>query len=335
MIVVTGGAGFIGSNIVLELNREGVTDILVVDDLAPDSDLSATKFPNLASAQFSDYMDKREFRQAIRNGSLPGSRIESILHQGACSNTLETNGQYMMDNNFTYSKQVLEFALAHRVPFVYASTAAIYGLSEAFSEQPENERPLNIYGFSKLAFDNHVRRRVSPSDSTVVGLRYFNVYGARERHKGVMASVIHRFASQLKETGTIKMFRGCGKYGDGEQRRDFVFVGDVVKINLFFACGPSRHCIVNVGTGQSRSFNDVAAALIQICGTGKTEYIPFPDELRDRYQPFTEADIGSLRNMGYAAPFTPLKDGIRETLSQETGPIDAQETARRLGLAAT
>lgn len=316
MIVVTGGAGFIGSNIVLELNCQGQTDILVVDDLRADSDLSATKFLNLTRAEFSDYMDKHEFRQAIRNGSLPASRIECILHQGACSNTLETNGHYMMDNNFTYSKEVLEFALVHRIPFIYASTAAIYGGSEKFSEQPENERPLNIYGFSKLAFDNHVRRRVSRSDGTVVGLRYFNVYGPGERHKGAMASVIHRFGSQLKETGTIRMFRGCGKYGDGEQRRDFVFVRDVVKINLFFARGPSRQGVVNVGTGQSKSFNDVARALMEVHGTGKVEYIPFPDNLKDRYQSFTEADVASLRKMGYVLPLSGLVEGIRETCTE-------------------
>lgn len=317
MIVVTGGAGFIGSNIVHELNAEGETEILVVDDLRHTSDLSSAKFSNLSGAQFADYMDKQEFRDAIRNDSLAASRIDCILHQGACSNTLEMNGQYMMDNNFTYSKEILDFALTRRIPFVYASTAAVYGLSEKFSERPENERPLNIYGFSKLTFDNHVRQRVSSNGSTVVGLRYFNVYGPREGHKGPMASVIHRFGSQLKETGTIRMFQGCGKYGDGEQRRDFVFVRDVIKVNLFFARGPVRHCIVNVGTGESRSFNDVAGALMEFCGTGKVEYIPFPDGLHTRYQPFTEADTGGLRKNGYVAPFTKLAEGIRETLAEK------------------
>jgi ADP-L-glycero-D-manno-heptose 6-epimerase len=313
MLIITGGAGFIGSNLVHELNRQGATDILVVDNLAPSSCLSTKKFLNLTGARFSDYMDKHEFRKALRKGDLPVSRIESILHQGACSNTLETNGQYMMDNNFAYSKEVLEFALAHRIPLVYASTAAVYGLSGNFNEEPANEQPLNIYGFSKLAFDNYVRQRVSPTDSTVVGLRYFNVYGPHEQHKGPMASVIHRFALQLKQTGTIKMFEGCGKYGNGEQRRDFVFVGDVVKINLFLARDASRHGIVNVGTGQSRSFNEVAAALLEIHGTGKVEYIPFPDSIKDQYQSFTEADLTSLRAIGYTSSISELTEGIRET----------------------
>ena len=314
MIVVTGGAGFVGNNLVRELNRQGQSDILVVDDLASTSNVSDDKFLNLVGAQFADYMDKSEFRAAIRNGSLPASRMAAILHQGACSNTLETNGQYMMDNNFTYSKELLEFALAHRIPFVYASSAAVYGLSENFAERPENERPLNLYGFSKLVFDNYVRRRVSSTGATVVGLRYFNVYGPRERHKGPMASVVSRFASQLKESGTIRMFEGSGKYGDGEQRRDFVFVRDVVNVNLFFARGPSRHCIVNVGTGRSRTFNDIAVPLMQVCGAGKVEYIPFPDNLRDKYQPFTQADISSLRQAGYVAPFTELAEGIQQTV---------------------
>lgn len=316
MIIVTGAAGFIGNNLVRELNRQGETDILAVDDLASASELSANKFLNLVGAQFADYMDKSEFRAAIRSGSLPAARISAIFHQGACSNTLETDGRYMMDNNFTCSKELLEFALAQRIPFVYASSAAVYGLSENFAERPENERPLNIYGFSKLVFDNYVRRRVQPSDSTVVGLRYFNVYGPRELHKGPMASVISRFAVQLKETGTIRMFEGCGKYGDGEQRRDFVFVRDVVNVNLFFARGPSRHCIVNVGTGQSRTFNEVAAALIDLHAAGRVQYIPFPDGLKDKYQPFTQADISSLREAGYSSPFAKLTQGIQETLSE-------------------
>ena len=328
MIIVTGGAGFIGNNLLRELNRQCETDILVVDDLASEAsaEASAAKFLNLVGAQFADYMDKSEFRAAIRNNSLPASRISAIFHQGACSNTLETDGRFMMDNNFTYSKELLEFALAHRIPFVYASSAAVYGLSENFTERPENERPLNIYGFSKLAFDNYVRRRVSPSDSTVVGLRYFNIYGPREFHKGPMASVISRFAAQLKETGVIRMFQGCGKYGDGEQRRDFVFVRDVVNVNLFFGRGPSRHSIVNVGTGQSRTFNEVAAALMHLHAAGRVQYIPLPPEVRDKYQPFTQADISSLRWAGYVAPFTELSQGIRETFAEPSAnsqrPVD-------------
>jgi len=315
VIIVTGGAGFVGSNLVHELNRVGQTDILVVDNFAPNPRLSGPKFLNLRGARFIDCMDKAEFRQELAKGAISGSRISTILHQGACSDTLEGDGRYMMDNNFTYSKELLEFALANRIPFVYASSAAVYGSSETFQEEPVNEQPLNVYGFSKLAFDNYVRRRVTSTDSTVIGLRYFNVYGRREQHKGRMASVVHQLSLQLLGTGSIKLFQGSGKYGDGEQRRDFVFVGDIVKINLFFLNGPVRHGIVNAGTGQSRSFNDVACALKKLHGGGGVEYIPFPDGLKERYQSFTEADVTKLRAMGYIEPFATLLDGIRETVA--------------------
>ena len=234
MIIVTGGAGFIGSNLIRQLNLAGERDILLVDNFAPAANLSGPKFLNLWGAEFADYMDKREFRSALNAGDFDDLEISAILHQGACSNTLEDDGRYMMDNNFTYSKELLHFALARKIPFVYASTAAVYGLSEKFSETPANERPLNIYGYSKLVFDDYVRRLIPEIRSTVVGLRYFNVYGPREQHKGRMASVIHHFTKQLKETGAIRMFQGSGGYGDGEQRRDFVFVNDLAYINMFF-----------------------------------------------------------------------------------------------------
>ena len=317
MIVVTGGAGFIGSNVVRGLNERGETDILVVDNLAPHPRLSGPKFLNLANVRFTDFMDKTEFRRAISKGSL-GSPITAILHQGACSDTLEDDGRYMMDNNFTYSKELLEFALSNQIPFVYASSAAVYGASESFQERSANEHPLNIYGFSKLAFDNYVRRRVTPSDSPVVGLRYFNVYGPCEQHKGRMASVIHQLTRQLQQTGTMKIFEGSGKYGNGEQLRDFVFVGDIVKINLYFLNVSARHGILNAGTGQSRSFNDVTNALKEANGKGTVEYIPFPEGLKQRYQSFTEADISCLRAMGYSDRFTPLLDGVKQMSSSRT-----------------
>lgn len=314
MIIVTGGAGFIGSNVVHELNSQGEDAILVVDNLS-DAANPHKKFLNLAGARFVDYMDKAEFRQSLASGALAQSGIRAILHQGACSNTLEDDGRYMMDNNFTYSKEVLHFALHHSIPFVYASTAATYGSSTQFKEVPVNERPLNIYGFSKLSFDNYVRHHQASFASTVVGLRYFNVYGPRETHKGRMASVIHHFTKQLKDTGAIRMFEGSGGYGDGEQRRDFVFVRDLAKMNMFFAFGDIRTAIVNAGTGKSRSFNDVAKALMQVHGPGKIEYIPFPADLEARYQHFTEADITGLRAAGYTAEFTELEAGVRETFA--------------------
>jgi ADP-L-glycero-D-manno-heptose 6-epimerase len=323
VIIVTGGAGFIGSNIVHELNRVGEKDILVVDNLAPATNLSGPKFLNLAGADYADYMDKREFRSAIQDGEFDGAKIRAILHQGACSNTLEDDGRYMMDNNFTYSKELLHFALDNQIPFVYASTAAVYGANTSFEEIPANENPLNIYGYSKLVFDNYVRRLMPEIESTVVGLRYFNVYGSREQHKGRMASVLHHFTKQLKEAGVIRMFEGSGGYADGEQRRDFVFVGDLARINLFFAgllpgedAPPNSRAIVNAGTGNARTFKAVAEALMKVHGSGKIEFIPFPGDLKNRYQHFTEANISGLRAAGYTDDFTSLEQGAVETFRE-------------------
>lgn len=329
MIVVTGGAGFIGSNLIHELNLIGEEEILCVDNLGSNT----SKFLNLQGAVFCDYMDKAEFRRAIASRAFSANRIRAILHQGACSNTLEDDGAYMMDNNFTYSKEILHFALQHHIPMVYASTAAVYGLSQRFLPVPENERPLNVYGFSKLVFDNYVRRLLPTIESTIVGLRYFNAYGKRELHKGRMASVMHHFMKQLKETGVIRMFQGSGGYADGEQRRDFIYVRDLCRMNIFFAglgdeaaratTGHVREVyqgIFNAGTGASRSFNDVAKILMQIHapqrGHGKIEYIPFPADLAGRYQHFTEADTTMLQQQGgYTRPFTTLEDGIEETFA--------------------
>jgi ADP-L-glycero-D-manno-heptose 6-epimerase len=324
MLIVTGGAGFIGSNLVHELNAHGLTDILVVDNLA-----NAAKFRNLHGARYVDYMDKREFRRAMAENALGVGRIEAIFHQGACSNTLEDDGVYMMDNNFQYTKDVLGFAIRQGVPLVFASTAAVYGLSGLghFTPTLENERPLNVYGFSKLAFDHYFRHELSLGQVpiTAVGLRYFNVYGPREAHKGRMASVIHHFAKQMKETGKVSLFAGSGGYGNGEQRRDFVYVRDLARMNMFFAgVGPyapkadedraSYRGVANAGTGVSRSFNDVARALMAVHGKAAIEYIPFPADLEGRYQHFTEADLTGLRELGYAEAPTTLEAGIAETL---------------------
>jgi ADP-L-glycero-D-manno-heptose 6-epimerase len=326
MVIVTGGAGFIGSNLVHELNAHGITDILVVDDLA-----NVQKHRNLLGARFVDYMDKREFRRAIRESALGGGRIEAVLHQGACSNTLEDDGVYMMDNNFQYTKEVLVYAIAQGAPLVFASTAAVYGLSGPghFTPVLENERPLNVYGFSKLAFDHYFRHQLSLGQVpiTAVGLRYFNVYGPREQHKGRMASVIHHFAKQMKETGKVRLFAGTGGYGNGEQRRDFVYVRDLARMNMFFAgigpyapkanedraIYPIYRGVANAGTGASRSFNDVARALMAVHGRAEIKYMPFPKDLEGRYQHFTEADMTGLRELGYAEAPTTLEAGIAET----------------------
>lgn len=323
MIIVTGGAGFIGSNLVHALNRAGEKDILLVDNFAPAVNRTGPKFPNLWGAEFSDYMDKYEFRKALQAGAFANAGVRAILHQGACSNTLEDDGRYMMDNNFTCSKEILHFALENEIPFVYASTAAVYGLSEEFAPTKKNERPLNIYGYSKLVFDDYVRSRMSEFKSTVVGLRYFNIYGPRERHKGRMASVMQHFSRQLKDTGEIRMFEGTGGYGDGEQKRDFVYVRDLAKINMFFGGllpeSPKKpvQAVVNAGTGKARTFRDVAKALMAVHGEGKLVYIPFPADLHGRYQHFTEADLAGLRESGYGAPMTDVEEGVRLTFAEE------------------
>jgi ADP-L-glycero-D-manno-heptose 6-epimerase len=323
MLIVTGGAGFIGSNLVHELNAHGISDILIVDNLS-----NTKKFFNLHGARYIDFMDKREFRRAIAANALGAGEIEAILHQGACSNTLEDDGVYMMDNNFQYSKEVLAFSILQGSPLVYASTAAVYGLSGPghFTPTIENERPLNIYGYSKLVFDHYFRNEVALDRVPIpaVGLRYFNVYGPREQHKGRMASVIHHFSKQIKEEGKVSLFAGTGNFGDGEQRRDFVYVRDLALQNMLFAqigpfapkAGEARkqyRGVVNAGTGVSRTFNDVARALMRVHGKVPIEYIPFPADLKGRYQHFTEADLTGLRQLGCDLPTTALEEGIVQT----------------------
>jgi ADP-L-glycero-D-manno-heptose 6-epimerase len=221
----------------------------------------------------------------------------------------------MIENNFTFSKSILHFALSSKVPLVYASSAAVYGSSRAFAPSRENERPLNLYGLSKLAFDNHVRIVAAKSESTVAGLRYFNVYGPRESHKGKMASMVYQLYRQLKASGRARLFKGTDGYADGEQRRDFIFVDDIVRVNLALAEGPVRNGIFNVGTGQPRSFNDAASIIIARIGAGEIEYVPFPENLAGKYQSFTQAELSALRSAGYLEPFASLEDGIAQSIN--------------------
>ncbi|OSM04938.1 ADP-glyceromanno-heptose 6-epimerase [Magnetofaba australis] len=309
MYIVTGGAGFIGANIVAGLNARGITDILVVDNLE-----RAEKFLNIRDLQIADFMDKREFRHHLETEFFTNMPVQAIFHEGACSDTMEYNGRYMMDNNFTYSKLLLDHAIRRGIPFIYASSAATYGASKAFEEKPENEMPLNVYGYSKLLFDQLVRRYLDQVESTVVGLRYFNVYGPREhQHKGKMASQAYQLYAQIKDHGYCELFEGTGGYANGEQSRDFISVDDVVDFNLFLAdsAEPIKG-VINLGTGLSRSFNAVAQAVIDTLGTGEIRYKPMPEVLLDKYQNYTCADMTHARAVsGYDKPFLSVEDGVK------------------------
>ncbi len=310
MIVVTGGAGFIGSQLITGLNKIGREDILVVDDLT-----DGKKFENLVANRFSDYMDKTEFRRLIAQRDQLCHEIDFIFHQGACSTTTEWDGQYMMDNNYTYSKELLHFCIERTIPFVYASSAAVYGVNTNFSEVSENESPVNVYGYSKLLFDNYVRRLNSEIKTQVVGLRYFNVFGSGESHKKGMASVVYHFNNQIKETGELKLFKGSHGYGDGEQLRDFIFVDDSVNVNLWMMEHFEVSGIFNVGTGEANSFNDIAKLVVDWHGKGNIKYIPFPDTLKGSYQSFTKANLEQLRSTGCNYKFTSLKEGVDSYLN--------------------
>jgi ADP-L-glycero-D-manno-heptose 6-epimerase len=291
--------------IVQALNARGRTDILVVDDLT-----DGTKFANIADAQLADYMDKAEFLQRIEAGDDFGGAIEAVLHQGACSTTTEWDGRYMMENNYRYSKVLLHWCLERSIPFIYASSAATYGGGTVFNEDPQYERPLNVYGYSKVLFDQYVRQILPTAQSQIAGFRYFNVYGPREQHKGSMASVAFHLNNQLLAEGKVKLFEGCDGYGDGEQRRDFVYVGDVVDVNLWFLDNSKVSGIYNVGTGRSQSFNDVAKGVLKAHDSGELCYVPFPDKLKGRYQSFTEADLSRLRVAGYDGEFLTVEQGV-------------------------
>lgn len=313
MHIVTGGAGFIGSNLVRDLIKRGHDDVVVVDDLS-----DGHKFVNMSDLAIADYLDRYDLLKCLDN---PGfvSGIKAILHQGACSETTEWDGRYMMRNNYGYSQVLLHHCLDNRIPYIYASSAAVYGASTTFNEHPDNEKPLNIYGYSKLQFDRYVRRVAGSPSSQVVGLRYFNVYGPREQHKGAMASVAWHFNNQVRDDGEVCLFEGTGGYGDGEQLRDFVYVDDVCTVNLWFLDHPDESGIFNTGTGQAQTFNDVANAVIAWHGRGKIRYIAFPEHLKGAYQSYTQADLTALRDSGCDVEFRPVEEGVPNYLNEIAG----------------
>lgn len=318
-VVVTGAAGFIGSNLVLGLNALGIDDVIAVDDLT-----DGPKYRNLLGASISDYFDRRDFYPRFARGEF--GRVDAVLHQGACSDTMEHDGRFMLDINYRCSKELLDACMAQGTRLLYASSAATYGGSDTFREEPAFERPLNVYGYSKLLFDNVVRRMIDAAPQQVVGFRYFNVYGPREQHKGRMASVAFHHVNQLREHGHVKLFGPYGGYDAGEQNRDFVFVDDVVAVNLWFLQHPERRGIFNLGTGRAQPFNDVAVAtvnadrtrrgeaaltLAQMVDQGLVRYVDFPDALVGKYQCHTQADLSRLRTTGCDHAFADVATGVK------------------------
>ncbi len=309
MIIVTGGAGFIGSNLVRALNARGEQDILLVDNL-----LNGRKMHNIANLDIADYIGKEEFLQKIDS---PGflADVRAIFHQGACSATTEWDGRYVMINNYDYSKHLLHSCIEHNIAFIYASSASVYGIGkQGFRVDRSCEHPINMYAYSKFQFDQYVRQILPETSSQVVGLRYFNVYGPGEQHKGSMSSTAFHFNQQVIEQKKARLFEGCDGFANGEQKRDFVYVEDVVDVNLWFMDNPMQRGIFNVGTGKAESFNTMAQAVITWHGEGGIEYIPFPAHLQGSYQSYTQADISGLRQAGYNKEFLNVTQGVKKYL---------------------
>ena len=314
MIVVTGSNGFIGSNLIKGLNNLGHTDIIAIDDHS-----NPELKENIAHCEISDYLEIQEFFDQVKTRRFDNQNIEAIFHQGACSNTMEWDSEYLYKNNLLYSKELLKLANRIKIPFIYASSASVYGDGSEFEESIENENPINLYAYSKFKFDQIVRQELKKNETQIVGLRYFNVYGPQEQHKGNMASVAFHLHNQLKDNDKIKLFEGSHGYGNGEQRRDFIYVDDVVKVNLWFLKNKKISGIFNLGTGRSQTFNDVANAVIDWNKKGTIEYIEFPEKLRHAYQSFTQADITKLRKVGYEDEFLSVQEGVFRYLDSLEG----------------
>jgi len=306
MIIVTGCNGFIGSNLVVRLNELGIKDIIGVDDLSKKDNLD-----NIAHCELTELLDVKDFENDYLDQNKNIDQVTHIFHQGACSDTMEWDAEYMMKNNYSFSQKLLELADKNSASFIYASSASVYGDGKEFAEARENENPINLYAFSKYLFDQLIRQKINKSKIQIVGLRYFNVYGPNEAHKGHMASVAYHLHKQLEKGDEVKLFEGSDGYEPGEQRRDFVYVDDVVKVNLWFKENPEVSGIFNVGTGKSQTFNEVANSVINFHGKGSIQYIPFPKQLVGSYQSFTEADIGKLRTAGYQQDFVDVQTGVR------------------------
>ncbi|PPK72481.1 ADP-glyceromanno-heptose 6-epimerase precursor [Methylobacter tundripaludum] len=309
MIVVTGGAGFIGSNLIRALNQRGERNILLVDHL-----VNGRKMHNIADLDVADYMDKEEFIEKIGVAHFFDG-VRAVFHQGACSATTEWDGKYVMMNNYDYSKRLLHWCIAKNVAFMYASSASVYGTGEhGFRVDRSCEHPINMYAYSKFQFDQYVRPLLTKTKSPIVGFRYFNVYGPREQHKGSMSSTAFHFNRQVIEQKRAKLFEGCDGMANGEQKRDFVHVDDVVDVNLWFLDHPEQRGIYNVGTGRAETFNAVAQTVTDWHKEGEIEYIPFPEHLKGAYQSYTQADISGLREAGYTKDFLTVKQGVARYL---------------------
>lgn len=310
MIIVTGGAGFIGSAIVAALNQRGIEDILIVDELGNDE-----KWKNLRTLRFADYLELDDFSDTVTNSDEPW-QVEAVFHMGACSDTTETDATYLVKNNYEFSKLLCNWALSINTRFIYASSAATYGDgSQGFSDDEDKIellRPLNMYGYSKQMFDLWLKRQGLLDQ--VVGLKYFNVFGPNEYHKGDMRSFVHKAFEQIRDTGKVKLFKSHRPdYSDGQQQRDFIYVKDAVEMTLFFAEHPEANGIYNIGTGRARSWNDLARAVFDAMGKEvRIDYIPMPESLQPKYQYFTQADISKLRAAGCKTPITPLEEAVRE-----------------------